>query len=325
MDEYYVSVLRTDNGQFLNEKRYILPPTKVSQFVLELTDDKSKMDDGYVECNLGKYMSAFIDNNHYVPHQVVFTGTQSPFRYDADGNKIYNKAETLQYGNGILGLDGIKLKIMIESEESTEPLRDVHGNIVADEEIQVKDGVKKIVVVPHTRKVTRKYLRPYVKFIRNERTPEEGGRLELIDRLHNETHEVSDGQITIVLSHKNLDNIAKYHILNTSSNLYFNGSLPKNGENQFKYSDFKFSKTVHLEEVDGSWRSVEKDAKGNPVLSFSSEDVKGYEFVDNTGRHIVPPYYIADEDGNPLWFLEQDKLVPSPSQEAWDEAASKWS
>lgn len=51
------------------------------------------------------------------------------------------------------------------------------------------------------------------------------------------------------MSHKNLDNIAKYHILNTSSNLYYNGSLPKDGTERFKYADFKFSKTVHLEQT----------------------------------------------------------------------------
>ena len=75
LDEYYVSILRTDNGQFLNEKRYILPPTKVSEFVLELTDEQEKMDDGYVECNLGEYQSPSISGNHYVPEQVIFTGT----------------------------------------------------------------------------------------------------------------------------------------------------------------------------------------------------------------------------------------------------------
>lgn len=42
----------------------------------------------------------------------------------------------------------------------------------------------------------------------------------------------------------------------------------------------------------------------SPILSFSTKDVKGYKFVDNIGSHIVPPYYISDKDGNPLWFLE---------------------
>ena len=168
LDEYYVSILRTDNGQFLNEKRYILPPTKVSEFVLELTDDEStldeehkkKIDDGFVECNLGEYLSSQVQDDHFVPEQVLFTGTQNPFNYDNDGKRIWSKAETLQYGNGILGLDGIKLKIRIESQEDVEPLRDAQGNIVAKEEVQTINGVQKIVVTPQTRTVTRKFLRP---------------------------------------------------------------------------------------------------------------------------------------------------------------------
>ena len=53
----------------------------------------------------------------------------------------------------------------------------------------------------------------------------------------------------VIISHKNIDNIAKYHILNRISNLYFDGSLPKSAsnENQFKFSDFKFDKVVELE------------------------------------------------------------------------------
>ena len=146
-----------------------------------------------------------------------------------------------------------------------------------------------------------------------------------MDRLHNEQKTIPAGSIRVILSHKNMDNLAKYHILNTSSNLYFNGSLPKDGTGRFKYSDFKFSKTVHLEQTADGWKSTEKDANGNPLLEFTTNDVKGQEFDDNIGRHVVSPYYIADDGGNPIWFLEQDKLVPSPSQEAWDEAASKWS
>ena len=135
LDEYYVSILRTDKGQFLNEKRYILPPTKLSEFVLELCDGEKNLDDGFVDCKLGKYLSSSIEGNHYVPHQVLFVGTPNPFNYDETGEKIYSKAEALQYGNGILGLDGIKLKIDILSQASDEPLRDVHGNIVATETI----------------------------------------------------------------------------------------------------------------------------------------------------------------------------------------------
>ena len=80
LDEYYVSILRTDSGQFLNEKRYILPPAKLSEFVLELSDDPNKAIDtskidGYINCNLGEYQSPSIDGDHYVPEQVIFTGT----------------------------------------------------------------------------------------------------------------------------------------------------------------------------------------------------------------------------------------------------------
>lgn len=363
LDEYYVSILRTDNGQFLNEKRYILPPTKLSEFILELSDDPDKaMDtskiDGYINCNLGEYQSPSIDGDHYVPEQVIFTGTQNPFRYDNDGNKIYSRAETLQYGNGILGLDGIKLKVVVESEVGHEPKRDVHGNVISTEKVVKVNGVSKIVVEPETVEVNRKFLRPYVKFVKSTRNS-----TNLLDRLHNETNVIEEGQITVVLSHKNLDNIAKYHILNTSSNLYYNGSLSKDGTERFKYSDFKFKRTLVLvedEEQPNSWYSklhivevhdsngqslgyvhefnfngielvdkreealelekkeleelVEKTRKLeqyidctfdiSPILSFSAEDVKGYKFVDNIGSHIVPPYYISDKDGNPLWFLE---------------------
>ena len=54
-----------------------------------------ELPDGYVSCKLNKYLSSSIQDNHYVPEQVVFTGTQNPFKYDNEGNKIYSRAETL--------------------------------------------------------------------------------------------------------------------------------------------------------------------------------------------------------------------------------------
>lgn len=283
LDEYYVSILRTDKGQLLNEKRYILPPTKLSEFVLELCDGDKNLDDGYVNCNLGKYLSANISGNHFVPEQVVFVGTPNPFGYAEDGSKLYSKAETLQYGNGILGLDGIKLRIDIVSQTSKEPKRDVHGNIISTEKV-VKDeqGVTRIVVETETVDVTRKFLRPYVKFVKGVR-----GTDDLVDRVHDRTHAVQEGQFTIVLSHKNLDNIAKYHILNTSSNLYFNGSLPKTGSGQFKYSDFKFERTLALvEEVSGIWHSKlhtvgVTDASGHFLGYVSKFKSEGFDLVGN--------------------------------------------
>lgn len=50
LDDYYVSVLRTDKAQILNEKRYLLPPTPISQFVLGMGSEN-----GYMKCNLSPY------------------------------------------------------------------------------------------------------------------------------------------------------------------------------------------------------------------------------------------------------------------------------
>ena len=176
----------------------------------------------------------------------------------------------MQYGNGIVGLDGLKLKIEIESQRDEEPKRDAHGNIISHETVVKENGVSKIKVETERVEVTRKFLRPKVKFIKGIRNS-----TDLIDRLHNETNVVEEGQLTIILSHRNMDNIAKYHILNTSSNLYYNGSLPKNGDNQFKYSDFKFDRTVHLEQTDVGWKSTEKNEHGNPILEFTNEQIIG--------------------------------------------------
>lgn len=34
LDDYYVSVLRAKDGEILNEKRYILPPTPITRFMV---------------------------------------------------------------------------------------------------------------------------------------------------------------------------------------------------------------------------------------------------------------------------------------------------
>ena len=70
LDEYYVSVVRTSKGNILNEKRYILPPTSLSQFLFEAGDGE-----GFVECNLIPHQTALVQDNHFVKTQVVFTGT----------------------------------------------------------------------------------------------------------------------------------------------------------------------------------------------------------------------------------------------------------
>ena len=47
LDEYYVSVMRTKGGHILNEKRYLLPPTRLSSFFFGTQDE-----DGYIKCSL---------------------------------------------------------------------------------------------------------------------------------------------------------------------------------------------------------------------------------------------------------------------------------
>lgn len=57
LDDYYVSVVRTNKGEFLNEKRYILPPTSLSEFILGMGEENN---DGFMKCNLSPYQSALV-------------------------------------------------------------------------------------------------------------------------------------------------------------------------------------------------------------------------------------------------------------------------
>ena len=99
---------------------------------------------------------------------------------------------------------------------------------------------------------------------------ENGG---LVDRISSECHVIPEGSVMVVFSRKNLDNIAKYHILNRISDLYFDGSLPKNGKNQYKFSDFKYETarkmTFHVEYV------VEiADETGHGYFKGDSEEIE---------------------------------------------------
>ena len=60
LDDYYISVLRAKDGEILNEKRYILPPTPVTRFIVQ-----AESSDGFVKCNLSKWESANVRENHY--------------------------------------------------------------------------------------------------------------------------------------------------------------------------------------------------------------------------------------------------------------------
>ena len=278
LSEYYVSILRTDNGRIMNEKRYILPPTPVSEFLV--SGDES----GYVGCKLSRYLTASVKDNHHAKASVVFTGTQPPFEVDESGSRTYALPEELQYGNSICGVEQIQMKIdIVDVEVKTQawkddftPMLDEDGN-----KVEVSHFVKK--------------LKPVLRFKKFSGNPS-----SLVDKIQASTTQVPDGQVIVIMSHRNLDNLAKYHILNKSSNLYYMGSIPGR-DNIFKTSDFKFSKTVFLD-FDGQsnvWKSREVSWSGEPILRFQLNDVRG------TDR--LPPYWV-EVDGD-KWYLEQSELV----------------
>ena len=298
LDDYYVSVVRTDNGNILNEKRYILQPTPISQFIFGMGDT-----DGFMDCSISPYQTSLVQDNHFVSTQVVFTGTQNPFNYDNDGNRIYSKPEELQYGNCVKGVDEISLSVDIHTVEDEINTYGEDGYILVEDKVD-EHGVP--YQEPIKKTVRRKYLVPVMRLRKKKRN---GDNLSLIDMIQRDATKVDAGQITVILSHKNLDNIAKYHILNRSSSLYFDGSLPKdeNHKNQYKYSDFKYSETVKLK-LDGStWKSSDDNGA---KLSFTTEQVKG---ANGTASKPLPPYYVEidrEVDGETVqekWFLQQGR------------------
>lgn len=198
-------------------------------------------EDGFEKCRLGKYQTSLVQDDHYVPTQVLFVGTPDPFHYDERGERIYSRPEELQYGNSIKGVDEIWVGLKMVSIQDYEIVFDEFGAIERDD-----NGI------PIRRERTRRCLKPVVKFVKRT-----SGAKDLVSRIQDSTTYVPAGKVKVVISHKNVDNIAKYHILNRSSSLYFNGSLSKNGKNQFKFSDFKYSMTVDLElNEDGvTWQS----------------------------------------------------------------------
>lgn len=94
--------------------------------------------------------------------------------------------------------------------------------------------------------VKNRTIKPIVRITKVENDSE-----SLLDRYQNDVDSIEPGSIMVILSHKNLDNVAKYHVLNRKSSLYFDGSLPKNGENEFKHSDFTSTTTMELVEFKG--------------------------------------------------------------------------
>ena len=307
LDEYYVCVLRTENGQILNEKRYLLKPTPLSEFFLGMGDK-----DGFIKCNLSPWQSPMIENDHYVDTQVVFAGTPNPFSYDADGEKIYSRQEELQYGNGVCGLDSLELKIDIVTGISTQYLHNLQGNLAltSGNEPYFRE-------LPFARPEYAKKIKPTLRFKKKI----VAGTENLTQRVHGTTMTIQKGEVMVVISHKNMDNIAKYHIMNASSNLYFGGSLPKNGQQAFKYSDFKFDATVTLYlDNDNWWKSLETKEDGSPILQFENKFARSREDweeeneylkrINSLNRDCLPPYVVYVGNEEETWFLEQNELVP---------------
>ena len=85
----------------------------------------------------------------------MFVGTPNPFSYDKDGRRIYSKAEELQYGNCVPGVDELELRIDIISDiditgDETSPVlkRDAQGNVVLanpEEVVEVLDNEGNVV------------------------------------------------------------------------------------------------------------------------------------------------------------------------------------
>ena len=154
LDDYYVSVFRTEGGEILNERRYLLQPTPISKFVLNLTDQ----DDGHETCSLSKYQTSLVKDNHYVPTQVMFVGTPDPFHYDEKGERVYSRPEELQYGNSIRGVDGIQIAIDVIVNEQQRGLKfDANDQVISD-----GNGVPMM----DDPEPPRRYIVPKVKFLK---------------------------------------------------------------------------------------------------------------------------------------------------------------
>lgn len=98
----------------------------------------------------------------------------------------------------------------------------------------------------------------------------------LTDRISGGTDVVPAGEVMVILSRKNVDNIAKYHILNRSSNLYFYGSLPDD-KNDLKHEEFTVDGRslllTKVDDEDDTYRSIAIDENGKPLLEFKVNDV----------------------------------------------------
>jgi len=295
-----VSIIRASEGVIQNEKRYILPPTPVTRFLLG--GEMEGNTDGFVKCNLSQFQSSSVKDNRHVNVQVVFTGTQNPFRYGADGSKIYSREEELQYGNGICGVESIELSVdMVVSIVRVPRWIDDFTKDIDPETNQQREDVRFV-----------RQLRPTVRF---RKFNKQGSDLKLIDKINNMCNEIPAGEILVVFSHKNVDNLAKYHLLNRSSNLFFYGSLSSN-KNQIQHDGLVVDVSTKLKvDEDGRYQSTSLDGEGNPYLEFSIDDVYT---KDNSGNiepsASKPPCFVKDSHDRE-WILQQGRDYPDDGYE----------
>lgn len=300
LSDYYIAVLRTEDGVIQNEKRYILPPTPVTEFIFKVGVD----DFDYTKCGLSPYQAANVKDNHFVPAQVVFTGTQNPFNYDENGEKIRSREEELQYGNGICGVDSMYINVEIVSKTiQIEQWKD-------DFEKDIDPATNR----QRVKMVKVRQLKPTIKFVKYNK---KGTDLSLADKINNQTCVIPKGEVMVVLSHKNVDNLAKYHILSRYSNLFYYGSLPDN-ENQIQHSGFLTDRSIHIHPYlnsDDWYASTTHDENDIPYLDFSVEQVYS---KDAGGNHIqpatTPPYFVEDANGDE-WVLQQGRNYPDDGYE----------
>lgn len=285
LENYYIQVLRAEDGEVQNERRYILPATKASELAYG-----PKGVDGWVDCQLDPWDTSLAKDDQLTPDQVLLVGTPNPFDFDADGERKLTHAESLQRGNGVCGVSSIQVKVQVER------VQEANGR-------------------------TKAMIHPMVRFVRQE-APSEGDGLAT--RISARSRTIPAGQVVVMLSHRDIDTLGKYHMLNRFSNLYLMGSLPDGG-NQFMGDDFVSSESLELEQVDGThWRSTDGS------LEFSSSDVKGSAVTVDEGdgwtssprtMYNRPPWYL-EVDGK-VWYLEQDpnwvkEQMDSPSTRSHD-------
>lgn len=161
-------------------------------------------------------------------------------------------------------------------------------------------------------------LRPTIRFEKYIKT---GQNLSLTDKINNATYIVPKGEVMVVLSHKNVDNLAKYHILSRYSNLFFYGSLPDN-ENQIQHEEFVTDRTVKLQKYlndENLYASTTHDEDDIPYLDFNVSEVYS---KDAGGNHIqpatTPPYFVKDANGRE-WVLQQGRNYPDNGYETLEE------